>query len=71
MMQKLSMLLTTRGESIDTIKLVSTQTELEVEVQKLKETVHRTEEQLAAAKQEVRHMPNLVIYCPAVFVEGK
>eukprot|EP01044_Picomonas_judraskeda_P027778 COSAG03_NODE_8964_length_756_cov_1.687976_2_plen_97_part_00 len=56
MMAKLNMLLTTRGESIDTIKLVAAQTELEVEVQKLKATVHRTEEQLAAAKQEVRPM---------------
>eukprot|EP01044_Picomonas_judraskeda_P026361 COSAG03_NODE_7974_length_850_cov_1.022636_1_plen_91_part_00 len=54
MMQKLDMLLTTRGEPLDTIKLVRTQTELEVEVRKLKETVHRTEEQLAAAKNEVR-----------------
>ena len=33
MMAKLNMLLTTRGESIDTIKLVAAQTELEVEVQ--------------------------------------
>lgn len=54
MMQKLDMLLATRGESMDTIKLVRTQTELEVEVRKLKETVQRTEEQLAAAKNEVR-----------------
>lgn len=54
MMQKLDMLLTTRGEPMDTIKLVRTQTELEVEVRTLKETVQRTEEQLAAAKNEVR-----------------
>ena len=44
MMQKLDMLLTTRGEPLDTIKLVRKQTELEVEVRKLQETVIRTEE---------------------------
>eukprot|EP01043_Picozoa_sp_COSAG02_P066876 COSAG02_NODE_10550_length_1916_cov_1.211888_1_plen_110_part_00 len=71
MMQKLDMLLTTRGEPMDTIKLVRTQTELEVEVSKLKETVQRTEEQLAPAKNEVRETILRQAVCPLLSSAGE
>jgi hypothetical protein len=54
MMNKLDMLLMTRGEPMEVTQLVRTQTELEVEVRKLKVTVERAEAQTAEAMREVR-----------------
>ena len=44
----------TRGEPMEVINLVRTQTELEVEIRKLKETLDRAEAQSSRATQEVR-----------------
>lgn len=73
MMQKLDMLLTTRGEPMETIEMVRVQTELEVEVRNLKETVQRLQHQLEAARNEVRmhHCKRLACTLCESVSEGK